>query len=233
MAVVKTFFTNSQLFKQNINFLRPLLQQSGMAMYPPYFVEPVYRKEQQQELVKSGEISQYTHVPTKAALNNQTSSLSHNPLIALFTNYLMRNGDKVLARKLVEKSLEQVKRIQLERYHKATLKEDKSKIELNPKVVFHEAIENCKPLLQLMAVKRGGVRYMVPVPVSNHRAQFLSMKWLIEAAREKDRKLVRFWTQLGRELVEAANNNGRVVRRKQELHKQCEANKAYAHYRWS
>lgn len=71
------------------------------------------------------------------------------------------------------------------------------------------------------------------MPVSQHRSRFLGMKWLIETSREKDKKTVRFWTQLARELVDAANNSGRVIRKKQDLHRQCEANKAYAHYRWS
>lgn len=73
----------------------------------------------------------------------------------------MRKGNKVLARELVEKTLEQVKRLQLEKYHKCITEEDKAKIELNPKVIFYNAVQNCKPLLQLMPVKRGGVKYQV------------------------------------------------------------------------
>lgn len=74
--------------------------------------------------------------------------------------------------------------------------------------------------------------FQVPIPVSDKRSQFLSMKWLIEAANDKERK-VHFPEKLAYELIDAANNAGRVVKRKQDLHKQCEANRAYAHYRWS
>ncbi|XP_050297957.1 28S ribosomal protein S7, mitochondrial [Anthonomus grandis grandis] len=232
MATVKTLFRKCQLFKTNLQVLSSLTQQNGMAMYPSYYIEPVYKKEDQEALIKSGEFAKITHLPTKAALNNQTCSLYHDPLVALFTNYTMREGKKALARDLVEKAFESVKRIQLERYHRCTSEEDKAKIELNPKKIFHDAIKNCKPLLQLTGIKRGGAKYQVPVPISDSRSQFLAMNWLIEAAKEKDRK-VRFSHQLAKELVDASNNVGRVVRRKQELHKQCEANKAYAHYRWS
>lgn len=75
-------------------------------------------------------------------------------------------------------------------------------------------------------------RFKVPVPITHKRAQFLSMKWLIEAAKEKERTL-HFPETLANELIAASNNGGKAVKRKQELHKQCEANRAYAHYRWS
>lgn len=72
----------------------------------------------------------------------------------------MRDGKKTLARQLMEKTFELVKRTQLERYHKAK-EEDKTKIELNPRVIFHKAVENATPILQLTPIKRGGVRYQV------------------------------------------------------------------------
>lgn len=73
----------------------------------------------------------------------------------------MRKGKKELARSLVTQAFENVKRIQLEKYHKCKTEEEKSKIELNPKAVFHKAVENCKPVLYLTPIKRGGVRYQV------------------------------------------------------------------------
>lgn len=73
----------------------------------------------------------------------------------------MRHGLKTLARDLVEKALEKVKRIQLEKYHKADSEDDKKRIELNPKVIFHKAVLNCKPVLYLQPIKRGGVTYQV------------------------------------------------------------------------
>lgn len=143
----------------------------------------------------------------------------------------MKGGQKALARDLVDKTFEKIKRIQLEKYHTAP-PEQKSEIELNPRAIFSTAVENCRPILQLTPIKRGGVRYQVPIPITEKRSQFISMKWLVEAAREKERT-IHFPEKLAWELIDAAQNQGRVVKRKQELHKQCEANRAYAHYRWS
>lgn len=70
------------------------------------------------------------------------------------------------------------------------------------------------------------------MPISDKRSQFLSMKWLIEASKDKERT-VHFPEKLAFELIDAASNKGRVVKKKQDLHRQCEANRAYAHYRWS
>lgn len=73
----------------------------------------------------------------------------------------MEDGKKLLARSLVEKAFENIKRKQIERYHLATTAEEKAKIILNPKEILHKAIENCKPLLQLTPIKRGGITYQV------------------------------------------------------------------------
>lgn len=73
----------------------------------------------------------------------------------------MKDGNKVLARQQIEKTLENIKRLQLEKYHKCLDEEVTKSIELNPKVIVHKAIENCKPILDLTPIKRGGVRYQV------------------------------------------------------------------------
>ncbi|XP_072394589.1 small ribosomal subunit protein uS7m isoform X1 [Diabrotica undecimpunctata] len=224
--------TRNQLFRTNLKVLSNALQQNGMSQYPSYYIKPVYIKESQNDLIKSGEVQKIAHLPTRAALNDQTCSLSYDPLVNLMVNYCMRQGNKVLARGLMQQCFENIKRLQLEKYHKCQSEEEKSLINLDPKDIFHKAVENCKPLLQLMSIKRGGVRYQVPVPITDKRAQFLSMNWLIQAGKEKDSN-VRFHLQLARELIDASNNTGKVIKKKQDLHRQCEANKAYAHYRWS
>lgn len=80
----------------------------------------------------------------------------------------MEMGKKQLARSLVEKAFENIKRIQIERYHLASTPEEKNKIELNPKKVLHLAIENSKPLLQLSPIKRGGITYQVSIIYFNN-----------------------------------------------------------------
>uniref|UniRef100_A0A182JVL6 Small ribosomal subunit protein uS7m n=1 Tax=Anopheles christyi TaxID=43041 RepID=A0A182JVL6_9DIPT len=203
-----------------------------MSQYGPHFIEPIVSREKIDELQKTGDLSKISHVPVKAALSNQNSSLFYDPLVSQFTNYVMKQGNKQLARELVEKGFENIKRLQLERYHLSESEEEKAKLELNPRKLLHQAVENCRPLLQLTPIKRGGVRYQVPVPITEKRSYFLAMKWLLEAIREKERT-VHFPEKMAWEILDAAANQGKVVKRKHELHRQCEANRAYAHYRWS
>lgn len=172
------------------------------------------------------------HIPIKAARNNDSSSLFHDDRLSKFTNYVMRGGQKQLARELVERGFENIKRIQLERYHLADSAADKAAIETNPLSILHLAVENCRPLLQLTPIKRGGSTYQVPIPITEKRSYFVAMRWLVEAAREKERT-VHFPEKIAWELLDAAAGTGKVIKKKQDLHKLCEANRAYAHYRWS
>lgn len=203
-----------------------------MSSYGPHFIEPVFRKDQQQQLFEAGEAAKLAHVPIKAARNNDTSSVFHDPIVSKFTNYIMKGGRKELARDLLEKTFENIKRTQLERYNLAEGDEERELIVTNPLEVFRTAVENCRPLLQLTPIRRGGVKYQVPVPITEQRSYFLSMKWILEAAREKERT-IHLPEKLCWELLDAAAYQGRVIKRKQDLHRQCEANRAYAHYRWS
>lgn len=169
---------------------------------------------------------------------------------------VMEKGKKELARDLVEtvciylsaynlisvkhhvipiilssKAYMKVKQIQLAKYYKAETEAERAEIEMNPLTILNQALENCKPILQLTPIKRGGATYQVPIAIKEHRARFLAMKWLILESNEKERK-VHFPERLASELLDAYNNTGKVVKRKQDLHRQCEANRAYAHYRW-
>ncbi|XP_046428078.1 small ribosomal subunit protein uS7m isoform X2 [Neodiprion pinetum] len=207
------------------------IKKNDYSVYPPYYVRPVYKKEQQAALKGTEEAEHLAHAPIKAARNNETSSVFHDEFLRQFTNYIMKKGNKILARRLLEKSLENVKRIQLERYHKAE-PQDKVGMELDPKIIMHKAIANCKPLLKLERIKRGGATYQVPIPVTDKNAQWVASKWMLEAARDKESN-AHLPEKLAYELLDAFNNQGRVIKRKQDLHKQCEANRAYAHYRWS
>jgi small subunit ribosomal protein S7 len=144
----------------------------------------------------------------------------------------MEMGQKLLARTLMENTFQTIKRIQLEKIMKTTDAEAKAKIIANPYALLNLAVENGRPFLETTPIKRGGHTYQVPVPLSENRSYFLSIKWLIEAGNEKESE-VKFATKFAYEIIEASNNQGKVIKRKQDLHKLCEANRAYAHYRWS
>lgn len=203
-----------------------------MSVFSPHYVPPVYKKQAQAELYETGEAAKLAHLPILPARNNDSCSIFHDERLSKFTNYVMMSGRKVLAKELVEKTFENIKRMQLQKYNKAETEEEKSKIETNPLTILHKAIENCRPLLNVAPIKRGGVKYQVPVPITEKHSYYLSCKWIVEASREKESR-VHLPDKLAYELLDAANNQGRVVKRKHDLHKLCEANRAYAHYRWS
>ncbi|XP_046959555.1 28S ribosomal protein S7, mitochondrial isoform X1 [Vanessa cardui] len=199
--------------------------------FPDYFQNPIFRKEDQAKLIESNELKKLAALPVKPPAAYETSSVYHDPLVSKLINHVMKMGNKKLARNLVEKAFENIKRIQIERYHLATTPEEKAKVILNPKDILHKAVENSKPLLQLLPIKRGGITYQVPGPITEKRSLFLAIKWLLEATNDKERT-IHFPEQFAWELLDAANNTGKVVKRKQDIHRQCEANRAYAHYRW-
>ncbi|XP_031624522.1 28S ribosomal protein S7, mitochondrial [Contarinia nasturtii] len=202
-----------------------------MSMYSPDFIEPTIKKDDIKRLKDENRFDSLTHKKIKAAKTNESSSLLYDPLVNKFTNFIMEGGKKELARGLMEKVFQNIKRNQLERYNLAKDDEEREAIELNPRVILRNAVESCRPVMQLVTVRRGGTNYNVPVPITENKSYFYSMKWLIEAGTDKAFN-VRFHDKLAWEILDAANNTGRVVKRKQDLHKSCEANRAYAHYRW-
>jgi len=200
-----------------------------LSQYDSHHLTPIYRREQlSQELPKD---DPRRFQPIKAAENEQTSLTGHDELIQKFVRLYLRKGNKELAREIVERTMANLKVIQLEKYHKAKSDFERESIEIDPQKIFHQALENCKPLLILTRVRRGGVVYQVPIPVKENYQTFRAMKWLIESATEKERG-IRVWDQLTRELLDAYNNEGKSVRKKQELHRVCETNRAYAHFRF-
>lgn len=159
-------------------------------------------------------------------------------------------------------TLESIKRKQVEKYHKAP-QADKEAIECNPYVIFHQALENCKPIVGLASIQKGGKSYQVrndvestssiaelalskrkserlifycssqvPIPLSENRRRFLAMKWMITECRENKHRRTHMYEKLSQELLAASAQEGNVIKKKFELHKMAEANRAYAHYRW-
>ncbi|KAK7025526.1 28S ribosomal protein S7, mitochondrial [Halocaridina rubra] len=200
--------------------------------YPPSYVEPLYTQKSQEEAVEVGALEELKFKPVKAAYVFQNNSVFHDPLVVKFSQHIMKAGQRSLARELMVQTFEQIKRIQIKKKIEAESPEEGEMIEANPLKIFNQAVENCRPVLHLVPVKRGGITYKVPVPLTEKRSYFVAIRWLKEAGREKFRT-VHFPEKMAKELIDAANNEGRVVKKKQDLHRQCEANRAYAHYRWS
>ena len=132
-----------------------------------------------------------------------------------FVNYLMQEGKKNTARQILYKSLDVVK--------------EKSKGQ-NPLEVFELALKNTGPTMEVRSRRVGGANYQIPREVRPERRQFLSMKWIIEAARTKKGKAMH--EKLAEEIIAAAAGEGEAVRKKDNTHKMAEANKAFAHFAW-
>ncbi|EHB00362.1 28S ribosomal protein S7, mitochondrial [Heterocephalus glaber] len=128
-------------------------------------------------------------------------------------------------------TLEAVKRKQFEKYRAASA-EEQATIERNPYIIFHQALKNCEPVIGLVPILKGGHFYQVPVPLPDRRRQFLAMKWMITECRDNKHRRTLMPEKLSQELLQAFHNQGPVIKRKQDMHKMAEANRALAHYRW-
>ena len=135
-------------------------------------------------------------------------------LVAKFISALMRKGEKNLAERIFYNSLEIVK----------------GKTKDEPLKVFKQAMENVKPVLEVKSRRVGGATYQVPVEVRPNRRVSLAIRWIIQHARERPEKSMP--EQLAAELLDAANNKGASIKKKEDTHRMAEANKAFAHYRW-
>lgn len=145
------------------------------------------------------------------------------------TNYYR----KVETREIMYNCMEFIKHSQLEKYHQAETQEERDSIETNPYKVLYTALENARPILGLINVRKGAIIYRVPVPVSEIHQYHRALKWFVEAGRVNNIfEDANTPQRMANEIVSAFNNTGKVIRQKQELHKEAEANKAYAHFRW-
>ncbi len=137
-----------------------------------------------------------------------------DPVVTKFMNSLMYVGKKSVAETIVYGALEQINR----------------KTGLDPIRVFHDALDNVRPHLEVRSRRVGGATYQVPVEVRPDRAQALAIRWLIATARGRSENTMT--ERLSGELLDAANNRGAAVKKREDTHRMAEANKAFSHYRW-
>lgn len=214
------------------NYVRPFTCTRYYSQYPKEAIFPICKEKYQQKAIESGEAEILKKLPVRAAHISESSSIFNDYTIIKMVNMIMRKGKKIVARIVLHRALQQIKNIQVELYNKTQDEEEKAQIILDPLRIFKMAVNNGRPLLKLQPLRRGGSVYQIPVPISNVQSISFSMKWLIEAAKDKESSAA-FSDKLANEILDAAHDRGRVIKRKIELHKICEANRAYAHFRWS
>ncbi|MBX4187507.1 MAG: 30S ribosomal protein S7 [Candidatus Doudnabacteria bacterium] len=132
--------------------------------------------------------------------------------IAKFINYVMTRGKKTVATKVVYGAFDKIEK----------------EMKTDPKVVFEQAIRNVTPILEVKGRRIGGANYQVPMEVQEPRKTALGMKWVIDAARAKKGKPMA--EKLASELMEAYNKMGAAIKKREDVHKMAEANKAFAHF---
>jgi small subunit ribosomal protein S7 len=137
-----------------------------------------------------------------------------NPLVQKLVNCVMHEGKRSVAQQAVYGAFELVR----ERTNDDPLK------------IFKKAVDNVKPVLEVKSRRVGGANYQVPVEVNRNRQTSLSLRWIIGYARERGEKSMR--EKLAAELIDAANNRGGAIKKRDDTHRMAEANKAFAHYRW-
>jgi small subunit ribosomal protein S7 len=135
-------------------------------------------------------------------------------IVSKFMNSIMKQGKKSVAERIVYGALETVQ----------------AKAKSNPLQLFHQALENVMPAVEVRSRRVGGATYQVPVEVRNERRQALAIRWLIAAARARNENTME--ERLSGELLDAANNRGTAVKKREDTHKMAEANRAFSHCRW-
>ena len=135
-------------------------------------------------------------------------------IVTKFMNSIMYDGKKSVAEQIVYGALEIVE----------------TKLKTDPLQVFKQALDNVAPSIEVRSRRVGGATYQVPVEVRNERRQALAIRWLIQAARSRNDKTM--VDRLSSELIDASNNRGNAVKKREDTHRMAEANRAFSHYRW-
>ena len=138
----------------------------------------------------------------------------NSTLISKFINAVMKKGKKSVAERIVYSSMEQVKQ---------KAKED-------PLKMFEKAVNNVKPTLETKSRRVGGATYQVPIEVPTNRATSLAVRWILRYAADRSGKSM--IDKLSAEIMDAANNRGGAIKKREDTHKMAEANRAFAHYKW-
>ncbi len=135
-------------------------------------------------------------------------------IVSKFMNNVMEDGKKSVAESIVYGAFDLIE----------------SKTRQDPLAIFHQALENVAPQIEVRSRRVGGATYQVPVEVRTERRQALAIRWLLSATRGRNEKTMT--ERLSAELLDASNNRGNAVKKREDTHRMAEANRAFSHYRW-
>ena len=144
----------------------------------------------------------------------EADPLFNSVLVSQLTNQVLLDGKKDTARNIVYKALELVEK----------------QAGVDPLNLLKEAFENVKPQIETKSRRVGGTNYQVPMEVPHRRGTTLAIRWIVDASRKRGEKTMH--ERLGREILDASKNTGASVKKREDVHKMAESNRAFAHYRW-
>jgi small subunit ribosomal protein S7 len=156
-------------------------------------------------------------MPRRGTIKKRKPKPDHfynSTLIHKFINLVMKKGKRSLAEKIIYGAMEKVKQ----------------KVKEDPLKMFEKAVENVRPMLETKSRRVGGATYQVPVEVSLNRSTSLAIRWILRYSRERSGKSM--MDKLAAEIMDAVNNRGGAIKKREDTHKMAEANRAFAHYRW-
>ncbi len=159
-------------------------------------------------------MSRRTQAPKRTILPDPKFN---SQMLAKFMNMVMNDGKKSVAERIVYGAIDRIS-------------DTSGRSEEQSLEVLEQALENVKPAVEVKSRRVGGATYQVPVEVRPSRRQTLAMRWVIDAARKRSEKSMAF--RLAHELMDASENRGSAVKKREDTHRMAEANKAFAHYRW-
>ncbi len=159
-------------------------------------------------------MSRRTRAPKRSILPDPKHG---SQMLAKFINMMMIDGKKSVAESIVYNALEQMSQ--------RTGQTEEQAVEM-----LEQALDNVKPVVEVKSRRVGGATYQVPIEVRPARRQTLAMRWVIESARKRSEKSMA--QRLANELMDAADNRGAAVKKREDTHRMAEANKAFSHYRW-
>lgn len=226
-----------------------------------YGGNPFLTQEQFEEALEKESLNELSFKPIRFARVWEYGSPLWDDDLERFTRYVMKGGRKGLAYDLMHQTFYGIKAIQYPKLRKLrekettkaekTLADSRSdvdekvassgsesqdtnyEVETNPLTIFKGALENVKPVVITKKVKRGGSTYQVPYPVRESSSDWFAVKWMIQAVLDRPKPREKHFPEvMSQELIDAFYNRGKVVKRKDDMHRLADANKAYAHYRW-
>ena len=202
------------------------------------------------DLLNMDELDERHFRPVKPVVPTyQSFSCFHEPIVSRVTGILLREGNRELVEDLMHKTFRTIKLIQVGKWQRAKTEEERASIECNPITLLKQAIKNATPIVResqpmkkhrsrafvwlgLTRIAKGGTLYSVPIPMSPTRGMFTAIRLLIDSTHDARPHDQRFWTLFAKEIMDAAQNQGRTIKKKQEIHRNAELNRAYAHFKW-